>query len=267
MGVSSIGDFLVTGCNDKAIRVWRQTKEQVFIVEEEEQRLEKMMVENYANERYGDKGKNEDLQEVEEGNKEAVEVTKAKYENLKYGEEIMAAIDRAEQAREEYLEYEAALLEYSTRSKQGRLKKNEQRPERPKNERLGNMSIPEYVLKEISKIKLTELEDSLKFLHLSYIEKLLYYVKYFVCNNINIELSTRILNFILQHHESHIKNSKKLIALLSTTQKFLRPQLRKETEIIGFNMAGLKMMSSSLRLKKEENVEDDDIFKQRTEFM
>ena len=129
------------------------------------------------------------------------------------------------------------------------------------------MSIPEYVLKEISKIKMTELEDSLKFLHLSYIEKLLYYIKYFVCNNINIELSTRILNFILQNHESHIKNSKKLIALLSSIQKVLRPQLRKETEILGFNMAGLKMMATSLKLKREEGLEEDDIFKKRTEFI
>jgi len=42
------------------------------------------------------------------------------------------------------------------------------------------MSIPEYVLNEISKTKPTELDNSLKFLHISYIEKILYYVKYYI---------------------------------------------------------------------------------------
>jgi hypothetical protein len=29
--VSSIGDYFVTVCADKCIRVWRQTQEQVFV--------------------------------------------------------------------------------------------------------------------------------------------------------------------------------------------------------------------------------------------
>lgn len=63
--------------------------------------MEKMMIEDYAN----DKLKNED-----EDNKkgttvelEATTVVKKKFENLKYGEEIMAAIDLAEEMRETYM--------------------------------------------------------------------------------------------------------------------------------------------------------------------
>lgn len=59
------------------------------------------------------------------------------------------------------------------------------------------MSIPEYVLNEIGKIRTTELENSLKFVHQSYIEKILYYINFFTENNINIELASRILYFIL----------------------------------------------------------------------
>lgn len=39
-------------------------------------------------------------------NQEVGEVIKKKFENLKYGEEIMAAIDQAEQLRELYVGYE-----------------------------------------------------------------------------------------------------------------------------------------------------------------
>lgn len=59
------------------------------------------------------------------------------------------------------------------------------------------MSIPEFVLKEIAKTKPTELDDSLKFIHLSYIEKIMYYINYYVKNGINLELAARVLFFIL----------------------------------------------------------------------
>lgn len=75
--------------------------DQTVVQIEEEERMEKMMIEDYAN----DKLKNED-----EDNKkgttvelEATTVVKKKFENLKYGEEIMAAIDLAEEMRETYM--------------------------------------------------------------------------------------------------------------------------------------------------------------------
>ena len=76
------------------------------------------------------------------------------------------------------------------------------------------MSIPEYVMYVIGRIKATELENSMKFVHVSYIEKILYYLNFYVANNINTELASRLLFYILKTHEAHILNSKKLVALL-----------------------------------------------------
>ena len=42
--VSQIGDFVVSVGADTAVRVWQQTQEQMFLVEEKEKRLEKMMI-------------------------------------------------------------------------------------------------------------------------------------------------------------------------------------------------------------------------------
>jgi len=47
LGLSSIGDFFVAGSNDKILRLWKMTNEQVFISEEEEKRQEKIIVEDY----------------------------------------------------------------------------------------------------------------------------------------------------------------------------------------------------------------------------
>jgi len=254
LAVSSIGDFFVSGSNDKSIRIWRQNKDQVFISEEEEKRTEKMMVENYAKEKLEREEENEELE-----NQEATNPLKEKYDNLRFGEDIMMAIDLAENLREEYIDYENQLIEFNKN-------KSLKLPERPKNEKLGKKSIPEYVLFEISKINSADLEKSLKFLHLSYIEKLLNYIKYFIQNNIYVELCARILNFILMTHEMHIRNSKKMVNLLVKIQQNLRVQLQKEKDLMGFNLAGLKFVKKDIENLEGNMMEDEEIFKFNVEF-
>ena len=58
LGVSRIGDYIYSVCGDSSIRVIRQTKEQLFLSQEKEEKLEKLMIEegefdaldHYANE-------------------------------------------------------------------------------------------------------------------------------------------------------------------------------------------------------------------------
>lgn len=126
----------------------------------------------------------------------------------------MAAIDLAEELKEQYMQYEIELIEYQQNKI---LQKTQKEPEKPDMSKIDNLSIPEFVLRQIMMIKTTELENSLKFLHLPYIEKLLYYINFYVENNINIELATRILFFILQNHENFITNSQKMVRLLVNT--------------------------------------------------
>jgi len=49
LALSSIGDYLVTVCADKSIRIWRQTTEQVFISDLQELREEKVMLKEAEN--------------------------------------------------------------------------------------------------------------------------------------------------------------------------------------------------------------------------
>lgn len=44
LACSSIGDFFVTACADKCVRIWRQTKEQTFLVEQKDEREDKLML-------------------------------------------------------------------------------------------------------------------------------------------------------------------------------------------------------------------------------
>ena len=121
------------------------------------------------------------------------------------------------------------------------------------------------MLAEILKINPADLEKSLKFLHLSYIEKLLVYIRYFVRNNIHVELCSRILDFILSQHETNIRNSKKMVNLLVNIQKHLRNQLQKEADLYGFNLAGLKFIQKTIHSQEDNFFENEEFFKNNLE--
>ncbi|EGR34807.1 WD40 repeat protein [Ichthyophthirius multifiliis] len=168
IAIGKIGDFFICGSGDKLIRKYKQTKDQVFVQEEEEKRMEKMLIEDYTKEQLKreveEKEKknanNAKLQDLEVG-----QAIKKKYENLKCGEDIMAAIDTAESLREEYIQFENDKIYYE---KNKGILKELQVTERPCFDQIYGLSIPEYVGMVISKIKTTELENSLSFLHCNY---------------------------------------------------------------------------------------------------
>lgn len=170
----------------------------------------------------------------------------------------MAAIDQAEELRETYTTYEVALIEYRKGGCVGKA------PEKPNQEVIFNMSIPEYVLYVVSKIKATELENSMKFVHMSYVEKILYYLNFYVVNNINTELASRLLFYILKTHEAHILNSKKLLSLLVSIQKHLRTNIQKERDTIGMNIAAISMIANDVKSRKTDNIFADEIFTKRS---
>lgn len=76
--VSRAGDFVIAGGNDGGFRVWRQTTEQIYFAEQQEKRVEKMMIEDYAN------------------NKLQENVEKTTYADLKHGEQIIECVDNGD---------------------------------------------------------------------------------------------------------------------------------------------------------------------------
>ena len=52
LNISSIGDFIVAVGADKTIRVWRQTNEQTFLIEQKDEREDKAMLKEAEEEYY-----------------------------------------------------------------------------------------------------------------------------------------------------------------------------------------------------------------------
>lgn len=100
--LSYIGDQIITVSADSSIRVFRQTKQQLFLHEEREKRLEKMMLEQGDLEMPLLKPPALDQFSKDKVMKiESESAVKGSLESIKYGEDLMEAINQSEEFRQE----------------------------------------------------------------------------------------------------------------------------------------------------------------------
>ena len=128
--VSSIGDFFITGGNDLGMRAYLQSKEQVFANVEQREREEKAIVQKAFED--SRKHQNYDGNTFDQGDTDnktkgknpknlldSSLLTKRSFESLKYGEEMIEAIDAAEEMSETYQEYEEEMRGWRKKNKKG----------------------------------------------------------------------------------------------------------------------------------------------------
>lgn len=102
LALSHIGDYVITVSADSSIRILRQTKEQLFLVEEREKRLEKMMLEDGDLDMHMlkppalDQYAKDKVMQIE-----SETALKGSLESVKYGEALMEAINISEDFRKE----------------------------------------------------------------------------------------------------------------------------------------------------------------------
>lgn len=107
---------------------------------------------------------------------ETAAASKKTAENLKYGEDLMEAIDMAEEFKQEIEQYEMEIEEASKA-------KGKPRPQKPRpSPMFNNRNIYEHVLLHIKAIRTSELENTLRFLNYKQSVKLLYYLEHLIRN-------------------------------------------------------------------------------------
>lgn len=83
MAVTNTGDYFFTAGKSRVIRVYRQTQQQVFAQELQQQKQDKMIMEEQTDKQHKD------------------ESAKVSSDNIKYGEEVMEAFDLLAQVEED----------------------------------------------------------------------------------------------------------------------------------------------------------------------
>lgn len=111
LALSSIGDYFVAVSADKSIRLWRQTSEQVFISDLQELRQEKVMLKE-AEQEYAEI----DMQQLHNADpfardkvlkieEKSTVASKQTAQNIRYGEDLMSALELADNFRKEVDQY------------------------------------------------------------------------------------------------------------------------------------------------------------------
>ena len=259
--VSHIGDYVFAVGADQAIRIFRQTKEQLFLVEEREKRLEKMMMEDGDLEMHMmkppalDQFSKDKVMQIE-----SETALKGSLESVKYGEALMEAINISDEFRKECENYQIELENYEkTIAGSKKLAETIQKPAMPKPDwAFENRNIFEHVMHNLKTIRRSELENTLKFLNFTVVKKLLYYLEYYIRNKIDIELTTKVLIFFIKGYQMQIYGCEELKMIMTSVHTHLSTSLTDFKEKIGINMSAIKLMSHQMKYL-DDKVFDQDV--------
>lgn len=200
LAVSSIGDYFVAVSGDKSIRVWRQTAEQAFVTDEQEYRQEKLMLKEAEHE-YNEidlahDAQNNPFTKDKVVKIETTEAFKRSADTIKYGEDLMFALELADEFRAEVDQYQIAL---EIHNKSGQKQSAPEKPH-PSIHFLGR-TVFDHVLLKLKAIRNSDLESTLRFLNYKQSCSLLFYLEHFIRRNMEIELAMRTALFIIKGYQ------------------------------------------------------------------
>ncbi|KLO08525.1 WD-repeat-containing protein [Schizopora paradoxa] len=272
LAVSHRGNFVVTGSQDKSIRVWEKLDDQLFIEEEREIELERMY-ENGVVETLNRRDEQIGSGAVDAENTgltltpaaEATSVSKQTADTLTAGEKIIEALELADAERAALAEYEEAKSKLPA-SEAAKL------PPPPPNAMLAalGMEPEEYVLDTIEKVSNTALLDALLVLPFGNVLSMMVYLDEWVRAGKSVVLISRILVFLMKTHYKQIVAHRSLRTSLIPLRKHLRETLVKQKEVVTYNLAALRYLKRNEDAKRtatllEEGITDEDLIKQMRE--
>ncbi|KAG0623863.1 hypothetical protein M758_3G207300 [Ceratodon purpureus] len=229
LAVSPHGDYFVTGSHDRSIRRWDRTEEPFFIEEEREKRLETMFE---ATDNTRDDGLD---QGVEVGSKKT-------QETLTAADSIIEAVDMADS--------EIERLRLHKESNKG--KEDTFQP----NVLMLGLSPPAYVLRAISSVRPSDLEQALLSLPFSDALKLLNYTQEWIASGNQVELVCRVVVMLIRIHHSQLTATSSARATLSSLHPVIHAGVQKLKDVMGYNSAGMALVQNMLAMRSDAMFQD-----------
>lgn len=220
--VSNDGEFVVSCSHDRSLRVWERTQDQVFIEEEAENRMETLFFEE-AIDRHA---KSEDAALRAQGASNGGVMIESEVAGKKTIETVKTA-ERLIESIELVLHEQERQTSSSSTSK---------------NPLLLGLSPLQYTLRTLRRIRASELEQALLVLPFHLVEKLLRLLSDLAKRNIQPELISRVVIFLLRLHHAPITASRVLRPVVAELRRNVRSSLKARRDVVGFNIAGFGML-------------------------
>lgn len=235
LAVARSGAFVLSGGMDRQVRVWERTKDIVFIEEERERELEQFFDRvGSRNEKdtaavLEKRGRHDDdddknLDEVSQPQSESV--VRSSILSVAAGDRLMEGLERAD----EELRNVAQLL-----------RSQSQNQYKVGNPMLLGLEPAQYVLWILKSIRSSDLEQSLLVLSLRHVERLIYYCTVLLRERRGIEICSKVGVFIVKVHQNQLARSS-LAAALREFRRAMRTRLAEAKDMIGYNVAAMKLI-------------------------
>ncbi|KNC76620.1 hypothetical protein SARC_10890 [Sphaeroforma arctica JP610] len=232
--VSHHGRFMVSGSHDRSLRVWTRTDEQVLLEEEREREREEAMDSEMVTENTAEAGAGEAEGDVTMVGADGLGGKKT-VETIKGAEQIIDAIELAENERENMAEHKKAVA-------LAKINGVDAPPPFEQNiiMKYLRMDSPErYVLHIVKKIKPNDLQEALLLLPFNHSTNLLRYIEAWIKKSWSVELCCRCLFFLLRVHQKQIVSNQVMVDTLDSLRMNTRGRISELKNIIGFNVAAL----------------------------
>lgn len=237
LAVSSDGSFLVSGSQDRSIRVWERTEEQVIVDTEREIELRQHWETSLET---------EDRYELDD-QRESDRATKKTIESVLSTERLIEALEVCNVEFENLEIYKKEVEEMNARGEDG-----SSLPLPTPNILLMGKEPREYLLNVIKNIRSTELEESILILPFNLSLMLIEHLNIWIKSNIEMELCTRCLLFLMNIHQVQISANRNVMLELNSIRDNVRNKLKYQKDLMGFNQAALEMMKLHLESEKTD---------------
>lgn len=240
--VGEDGELVATGGRDRLMRVWRRTDEQLFLEEEQDQRMDDMFESTLIDEdnKEAHKARSNVVGFMEDPTKgEATAAGKRTLETVKAGEKLMEALQLGEAENQRV---------------------GEASEEQPSPLLLG-LSADLYMLRALGSIRSSELDEALTLLPLNQAKMLLGYCsrlmeKSCMKARLSTELLSRTVLFLFKVHHNQIVAGAVDRGLVSKLRDALDANLRDLRARFGFNASALSFLQAELSERDDATFRD-----------
>jgi len=251
MAVSSLGDFVITGSHDRGLRRWERTEEPFFVEEEKEKRLESLFEEDLGREDARPLVLGPDGGAVAEDGTGVVPAGKKTLETVSAADAIVEALDMAS-TEEERIEEAMEEAQRKNQKKGGGAAGGGSIEDGAHDFNSGaladvaptplmlGLSPSEYVLRSVSQVRGSELEQAILLLPFTDALRLLGYLAPWLRRGAQVELLCRVATLLLRVHMQQLMATPSARPVLTELQGLLRSRVQGLKDAMGFNLAAIE---------------------------
>ena len=258
---SAHGDFVVSGSRDRGVRRWERTQEPFFVEEERERRLESLFEADLeAQQERAERERREAAAAAAPGGAEgddggaALPAGRRTLESVGAADSIVDALDvaaneerKAEEHARAVADAEAAAAARAEADGLGRAAVAKARKAAaagvrppPINPMMMGMPPADYVLRCVSGVRSSDLEQALLLLPFADAVRLMAYITGWLERGAHVELCCRAAALLLRLHHAQLVATPSARGTLVALQKRLRAAAQQLKDTLGFNVAALK---------------------------